>query len=220
MHDGRGLLYAGIDVDSSGEGDFLEWHTREHLVERLGLPGFLRGRRFVARNIHPRYFILYDVEDLSVLAGSEYLECLNNPTPWTQRTIRNFRNGFRSACRVVYSSGVAEGGFILVVRLSNVVPDQLESAFDALPDTLLSRPGVTRVRLAVPDLEVSTIDTRERRESGNDFAEESILLVEAIAEESLVALLASDLASDQMAARGLNVQVAAVYQLQVRMGGL
>ena len=36
-------LALGTDID-----DFNRWHNREHIPERVGVPGFLRGRRVLA----------------------------------------------------------------------------------------------------------------------------------------------------------------------------
>ena len=45
---GKAILAFWADVDASGEADYNDWHTREHMPERCGVPGFLRGRRYVA----------------------------------------------------------------------------------------------------------------------------------------------------------------------------
>ena len=44
-----------------------DWHTHEHLPERLSIPGFLRGTRWVALQGQPRYLVLYEVERLDTL---------------------------------------------------------------------------------------------------------------------------------------------------------
>ena len=50
---GKGLAGGGAVVIWNGirpelREDFFEWHPREHMVERLSIPGFLRGRRCIA----------------------------------------------------------------------------------------------------------------------------------------------------------------------------
>jgi hypothetical protein len=50
---GTGLAGAGLVVIWNGirkdmREDFMEWHPRQHMVERLSIPGFLRGRRCIA----------------------------------------------------------------------------------------------------------------------------------------------------------------------------
>ena len=46
---GTGILIVWTDVAAEIETDFNEWYNREHLPDRiLRMPGFLRGRRYVA----------------------------------------------------------------------------------------------------------------------------------------------------------------------------
>jgi len=69
-----------------------EWHSHEHMPERLSIPGFLRGTRYVAVSGAPSYFVLYEAADLSVITSGPYLERLNNPTPWSQKMMPHHRN--------------------------------------------------------------------------------------------------------------------------------
>jgi hypothetical protein len=45
------------------------WHTHEHLLERLSIPGFRRGTRWGATDGVPRYIVSYEVDSLDTLAG-------------------------------------------------------------------------------------------------------------------------------------------------------
>jgi hypothetical protein len=45
---GRGLLGIWMEVDPAGLDDFNAWYRRQHVPERLSVPGFLRGRRWEA----------------------------------------------------------------------------------------------------------------------------------------------------------------------------
>ncbi len=42
---GGAVLAIWFDVDPSGEHEVQTWYPRQHLPERLSVPGFLRGRR-------------------------------------------------------------------------------------------------------------------------------------------------------------------------------
>ena len=55
---GRALLAFSHDVTPGSEPDWTEWHDREHIPERLSIPGFLRLRRYVALGAGPRLLIL------------------------------------------------------------------------------------------------------------------------------------------------------------------
>ena len=59
------LLSFDIVPDAAAEHD--HWHTFEHLPERLSIPGFLRGTRWIALEGQPRYLVLYEVAQLATL---------------------------------------------------------------------------------------------------------------------------------------------------------
>ena len=54
---GSGVIAIWNDITDEGRANFYEWHDREHIPERVAIPGFLRGRRYIAlwerRNISP-----------------------------------------------------------------------------------------------------------------------------------------------------------------------
>jgi ABC-type glycerol-3-phosphate transport system permease component len=115
---GTAILAFWADVDPSGEADYVDWHNREHMPERCAVPGFLRGRRYVAVAAAPKYFMMYETETLATLASPAYVERLNNPTPWTQKCLALFRNSNRTACRTTVSMGRGIGGAVAKVFLA------------------------------------------------------------------------------------------------------
>ena len=82
---GKAAMLLSFDVASDAIDEHDDWHTHEHLPERLSIPGFLRGTRWIAQQGRPRYFVMYEVKELATLASAAYLERLNNPTPWTAK---------------------------------------------------------------------------------------------------------------------------------------
>ena len=50
---------------------FYAWHLHEHMPERVGIPGFRRGRRYIAADAatHPEFFTLYEADTMRVLQG-------------------------------------------------------------------------------------------------------------------------------------------------------
>lgn len=169
------LLFAGLDLPADREVDVLAWHTEEHLPERLALPGFNRGRRFICLDGSPKFLILYELAGLDVLRSAPYLERLNNPTPWTSRSLPEFRNNFRTAFKVLGAAGNTSGGYFSATR---VPPDALEALNDHLVELAAAR-GIGRVVLALPDREHSTIATAESHASGNAVLDTPMLFVEA-----------------------------------------
>lgn len=67
------------------------WHSREHLPERVAIPGFLRARRCVTLVADaPRYFVLYELKDAAIVTSPAYLARLNQPTPGPPRRWNRF----------------------------------------------------------------------------------------------------------------------------------
>ena len=114
---GKALVAIWNDIAPEMREDFFEWHPREHMVERLGIPGFLRGRRYSAVEADVEFLTLYELRDVEVLVSDVYKERLTNPTPWSTKTLPAFRNNVRGACRIHFSDGYAMGGFVHTVRL-------------------------------------------------------------------------------------------------------
>ena len=69
---GNAALLAWHDVTSDGEADFNRWHSHEHLAEQVAIPGFRRGFRYVAIAGSPRYFVMYDIDDVSTRDEQEF----------------------------------------------------------------------------------------------------------------------------------------------------
>ncbi|EGD03555.1 DUF4286 family protein [Burkholderia pseudomultivorans] len=210
------MLCATLDVRDGADDDFVEWHTREHLVERLHVPGFMRGRRFAREEASPRYLILYEVDHLSVLSSPRYVERLNNPTPWTKQAIASFRNGARSACSVAVARGVVEGAYVLMLRFRPANAALVRAAFDANAlERFVAWPGVTAACLALPDRYASTLGTVESRASGNTASAEWLLLVEGISDEALAAFERTELTNERLRVQGVGAgSLLARFRLQ------
>ena len=165
----RGLLGSAAvliwnDIAPEGRDAFYAWHDKEHIPERLALPGFLRGRRFAKPGHSPEWLTLYEARGLDALVSPEYLARLNAPTPATAATLAYFRNTSRAVCRVVHSTGASTGGHVLAMRLSVGATrgDAMRRHLieDAFPRTL-SRPGVLACHLFASDTSASYVKTAE-----------------------------------------------------------
>ena len=101
---GQAVVAIWNGIAPEGRTEFYEWHNREHMPERVGIPGFRRGRRYIAKYGAPEFFTLYEATGTDVLAGPHYLERLNNPTPLTRHVIpKYFHNMVRGVCEVRFS---------------------------------------------------------------------------------------------------------------------
>ena len=94
------------DVAPGAEDDHDDWHTHEHMPERVSIPGFLRGSRWTAQEGGPRYLMMYEVAGIEVLTGPAYAERLNNPTPWTSRVMTTLQGMTRGFFRLSTASGL------------------------------------------------------------------------------------------------------------------
>ncbi|MEV1294918.1 hypothetical protein [Pseudonocardia sp. NPDC049635] len=118
---GAGALINWIDVPADVEAEFDHWYTFQHLPERVGTPGFARGRRFVAENGSDpgagRFLALYETDDVDVLDSAPYLERLNAPTDWTRKISATFTFAQRAACSLALSAGQGSAAHVLTAQL-------------------------------------------------------------------------------------------------------
>jgi hypothetical protein len=215
---GKGALAIWHDLVADAEPDFIEWHNREHIPERLGVPGFLRGRRCRAVAGGPRWFMLYEVESLAVLTSDAYLARLNDPTPWTRRQMPAFHNTARSICTVEATAGVALGGHVLTLRLE-AQPGREAALRDWLTAECLpaanAAPGVVGAHLCVADRAASTVETAEKRGRAEpDRVPGAVVLIEGSSHEAL-AEVGRPLNAEPWADRGATAAESAIYQLDV-----
>ncbi|GGD33784.1 hypothetical protein [Aureimonas glaciei] len=192
---GEGVLAIWNGIAAAAEPDFLSWHVREHIPERVAVPGFVRGRRYVAVRGEPKYFNFYEAETPAVLASPAYLARLDDPSEWTKRVVRHFRDTSRTACAVVYSKGEGDGAFVATLRLATeVLPSAFLGRVTGNLDALRERDGVVGVHLLRGEAGSGGGATAEKALRGEpDRTAAWILLVEATGPEPLEAILAADI---------------------------
>ena len=163
---GLGAVCIWHDLLPEARDDFHQWHNREHMPERVGIPGFRRGRRYVAIAGTPEYFNLYEADSAEVLGGQDYLNRLNAPTEWTRQVVPSFRNVSRSICRVVYTHGVGQGAFILTQRFDvgeRDRPQVVKALRQSLLPPLCDNKGIAGVHLCLADESISKVETAEKK---------------------------------------------------------
>jgi hypothetical protein len=110
---GRAFLALWNDIAAAREDEYDEWHTREHVPERVAVRGFHGARRYVARaRREHRYFTLYDIASLDALDGADYRDLVDRPTPWSASMRADFANFLRVTCDVESSEGFGLGAAI------------------------------------------------------------------------------------------------------------
>jgi len=221
---GKGVLAFWHDVAPGGETEFDQWHLREHIPERVAVPGFLRCRRYVTLGEPPRYFYFYETESLDTLQSPAYLARLGDPTPWTKRTLPLVRNNKRTACRLVASVGAGVGGVIATLELGPRAgrEDELRAWLTgtALP-AAVERGGVTAAHLLEGDAGVSTAAKSDEKKllATPDALVRWVVLVEGIDPAAVESAGRDLLGAEALARRGATDDVTrGLYRLQLVSG--
>ncbi|HEX9433105.1 MAG TPA: hypothetical protein VF936_10010 [Burkholderiales bacterium] len=175
------------DVAAEVREEFDDWHAHEHMPERLSIPGFLRGSRWVAADGGSGYFMLYEARDESTITAGPYLERLNNPTPWSRKMMPHHRNMVRGLCRVEASHGAALGQALLTVRFSGnpEIVQQLAA--------MASRKGLVAAHLLRNIAPAHAAQTTEQKLRGGDVLPDWIALVTGYNAEAVAALASKEL---------------------------
>jgi hypothetical protein len=163
---GQGAITIWQDVRAEARADFFEWHNREHIPERVGIPGFLRGRRWIALEGAPEFFTLYETDGPQVHTGSDYLSRLNSPSAWTKRIAPSMENNVRSLCRVAFSTGPGQGGLVATLRFdvaAGAEDAQLRLLTERILPGLAQRPGIVGAHLCLADAGASAVQTEEKK---------------------------------------------------------
>jgi len=189
---GQGAVAIWHDVASAGREQFYDWHGHEHMPERVGIPGFLRGRRYIGIDADREFFNLYETMSSATVSSTDYQDRLNNPTPWTVSSVKHFERVARGLCSVQASDGPGQGGLIATWRYAiddkadESDPSDLHVAamVPLLAALREQHTGIAATHLLLTDEQASRVDTAERqaRKDPNEIPE-WILLVEGWGDE-------------------------------------
>ena len=211
---GNAAMLLSFDVVDEVVPEHDDWHTHEHLPERLSIPGFVRGSRWVSSNAEPRYFVLYEVEQLATLQSDAYLERLNNPSPWTSRLMPSYRGMTRGFCSVSGSFGVGLGQAGLLIRLKPPTGMEswlrswlLEEVLAALP----ARRGLGSAHLFEGALTPHM--TTEQRIRGADAGVDWVLFVTGYSDDAVAGLAQADLSRAKIENHGGTAITDGLYRL-------
>lgn len=184
---GQAVMINWSDVAAEHRLTYYEWHSREHMVGRVGIAGFRRGRRYIAVRAQRDFLVLYEVDGLSVLTGADYLAKANRPSPLTQRTTPFIRNSVRGLANVRASFGIGTGGYALTLRFDprDGGGDELGRYLvnDALPG-LTAIPEIVGAHLLVADKAASS-QVPVERQGRPTLIPNWIVVVEGITLEAL-----------------------------------
>jgi hypothetical protein len=185
------ILAVWNDVEPMREAAFNDWYVKDHLPDRLAIPGFRRGRRWLSTGGRPRYFTFYEIDAVDVMHSPAYLARHARPTAWTCAVMPSFIGMNRSVCRVTARHGSGDGGVAAVVRLTPAAGAEARLrdwiVGEALP-AIGGLPGIVSASLWEIDPEASrtggTAETRLRQ--GADAKIDWAVVVEATRPEETV----------------------------------
>lgn len=183
----QGFLAIWSDVDSADETDYLHWLTREHVQERLSVPGFHAARVFCTEaEGRARFLIFYRLRDAGVVGSKAYVARLNAPTPWSQRIMPKLQNFMRGGGRIVQENGSGEGMCIAPILFER---EKLQGYLEAAAE-IAKADRIAATRIFEVDRTASEIKTSEKSMRAGDRSFEAMLLLEALDENMLSAGLA------------------------------
>ena len=176
-----GMVVIWNDIKEEMRDEFVQWHSIEHLPERVSIPGFISGQRWYGEHASPQYLTTYVTQNTEVLTSDAYIQRLNNPTPWTLKTVAAFCNTCRAAGEVIweYGSKKGYGGHILAIRITELEDlTILTEHLNALANNpMLGFTGLLRARIVLTAPIASQLPTAERAVRTGDQNEPHIVLL-------------------------------------------
>ncbi|MCO8612163.1 hypothetical protein KGP95_18150 [Burkholderia multivorans] len=142
----HGQLCVWTDIDPAHEADFNAWYDREHMQERVAIPGFTHARRFRATDRGPRkYLALYVTDTLDVFRGDAYRRAFAQQTAWSLANFERMTGTQRRVGELTIEAGDGEGAHLALFVLP---PERIDVArLRARFDAALREPGVHAARL-------------------------------------------------------------------------
>ncbi|QJW53890.1 hypothetical protein HL670_00748 [Serratia plymuthica] len=161
----NGMLFVATDVAAQDEADFNQWYDREHVEERVRVPGFLSGTRYQALQGGRKYLGLYKTESLASFTSAAYRAAFTQQTPWSVSSLDKMRDPMRRVCVVEAVTGQGCGSHLAIITLEQAEPEGLKLAILHLGNMLAEQPGFVRSSLLSPDVELSSPLPKESREN-------------------------------------------------------
>ena len=176
-----GMVVIWNDIKEEMRDEFVQWHSIEHLPERVSIPGFISGQRWHGEDASPQYLTTYVTQNTGVLTSDAYIQRLNDPTPWTLKTVAAFCNTCRAAGEVIweYGSKKGYGGHILAIRITEledltILTEHLNSLANN-PEQCFAE--LLRARLVLTTPTASQLPTAERAVRTGDQNEPNLVLL-------------------------------------------
>jgi len=151
----KAALAIWVDIASEDDAFFENWHSREHVQERVGCPGWRRGSRFKGVARPERYLLLYDAETPAAFESDAYYARLGSPTEMSRAILPKFRDTWRTVCSVErrLGDGIAAAALTLRLGPGDAAPfEALAALKPARLDLMRGLAGVGQAHTAEKDL--------------------------------------------------------------------
>lgn len=153
----RGVLFVASDVDPVHDQDYNRWYDREHVLERVRIPGFVSGTRYVAIDAPKRYLGLYHTESLAVFDTEAYRQAFQHQTPWSVSNLGRMQAPKRRVCQVLARTGAGQGSALVVIELAvGGSAEALDQQARVLGAELAAADGFVQSCLYLPEAALST----------------------------------------------------------------
>ena len=203
-----GILFVWTSADPEHELDFNRWYDREHVEERVRIPGFVSGTRYQSVRGPRKYLGLYRTVSLAAFQTPDYFKAFGQQTPWSLTNLERMRDPMRRVCAIEAEAGFGTGAWLAVLRLGASAIGQDGAAVARVAElgrALLQLDGVIYARLLTPDANLSGPLPAERKEGR---VLDPLFLIDASSESAAVAAV-----TQASAALGLDPEEAAILQL-------
>lgn len=203
-----GILFVWTSADPEHELDFNRWYDREHVEERVRIPGFVSGTRYQSVRGPRKYLGLYRTTSLNAFQTPDYFKAFGQQTPWSLTNLERMRDPMRRVCAIEAEAGAGTGAWLAVLRLGTKAIGQdgvAVAKVAALGRALLQLDGVVYARLLTPDASLSGPLPAEQKEGR---VLDPLFLIDASSESAALAAV-----TQASAALGLDPDEAAILQL-------
>ena len=102
--------------------EYEQWHSLEHVPERVALPGFVAAERYRSVDEVEDYFTLYQLESLAALETGAYRDVFTHPTPWSARMRPLLGDFYRLPCVRSGSLGPSRSPCLMTLRWRSSEP--------------------------------------------------------------------------------------------------
>lgn len=214
------MLTIWTDIAPQDRDECDRWYIEKHIAERMGVPGWLRARRFTAAtpDTNPQTLALYEIASVEDLLSDHYLSLQRNVDAQDQRMRAAFRNVARASLLLTHSIGPGDGGVLVSARFC-APQDAHDRAcarkllVESVMPRLASMTGVTGVHLLTASQELRARQDLHRKSGADDAQVDWVLLLEATEEDRADAACRQLLEDKNAAEVGLGDAVTGTYRL-------